>query len=60
MKHLAVVLLALFVWVCESDGEIVKPRDIFQGRHVSERDAEGRIVSLCGYVHPVSLHRRVK
>jgi hypothetical protein len=54
------IVLALFATVlrCESDGEIVKPRDVFQGRHVSERDAQGRIVSLCGYVHRVSLHHR--
>lgn len=49
------VLAVLLVWVCESDGQIVKRRDIYHGRHVSERDARGRIVLLCGYVHRVRL-----
>lgn len=43
--------LGRFVWVCESDGQVVKPRDIFQGRHVIERDAKGRPETLCGWVH---------
>ena len=53
LKRMLPLLLVLgrLVWVCEADGQIVKPRDIFHGRHVSERDRRGRVVSLCGYVH---------
>lgn len=55
--HLIVMVatVARLVLVCESDGQIVKPRDVYHGRHVSERDAKGRIVMLCGYVHRVRL-----
>lgn len=56
---MALIILALtlgrFVLVCESDGQIVKPRDVYRGQHVSERDSRGRIVSLCGYVHRVRI-----
>lgn len=51
----AAALLGRFVWVCESDGQVVKPRDIAwrdgRGWHISERDRRGRIVTLCGVVH---------
>lgn len=42
-----------YVYRCESDGEIVKPADIHERRHVSERDEHGNILTLCGYVHRV-------
>lgn len=51
--------LGRLVWACESDGQIVKLRDTVwrDGKrwHVSERDNRGRIVTICGVVHPTRI-----
>lgn len=42
------------VFRCEADGEIVAPENIFDGRHVTERNEtrNGIMLTLCGHVHP--------
>lgn len=41
------VALGRWVWVCQSDAEVVQPRDIYRRHHVTERDARGRPISWC-------------
>ncbi len=54
MRLAQAVVLALFVWVCESDGMVVKPRNIRW-----HRDSQGRRYGVhftdapCGHVHQV-------